>query len=227
MHSTTVSRPSSTSPSLYLDPTILQDNSLLEQLDGMEYRSVLVRGEYDLQNQIALRSQYYDNQYGVHLITPLIISGSEQVVLVDRGWVPAIDWSNGQISQYDETGVVEIRGMLRAPQSKADFGSRSDPTPVSGGEALKAWNFVNIPVISQQLPYTLLPVYIQQAPDAEWKNLPYRSLPQLNITEGSHMSYAIQWFSFAALLGCGYPFFMRKQEKQYFSTKETFHAPAD
>ena len=85
---------------------------------------------------------------------------------MDRGWIPAADWNNRQTSQYDETGMVEIQGMLRAPQSKADFGSRSDPTPAPGSAGLDAWNFVNIERIGEQMPYTLLPVYIQQAPDA-------------------------------------------------------------
>ena len=57
--------------------------------------------------------------------------------------------------------------------------------------------------------------------------LPYRTLPQLNLTEGSHMSYAIQWFSFAALLGGGYPFFIRRQEKTSKMIREASHAAAD
>jgi len=60
----------------------------------------------------------------------------------------------------------------------------------------------------------MLPVYVQQAPDPSWTGLPYRQLPQLDLTEGPHMSYAIQWFSFAVLLGLGYPFYIRRQEKR-------------
>lgn len=214
-------------PELVLDATALADVALPGQLEKMEYRSVQVRGVYDHTHQIALRSQYYGNQYGVHLITPLLIEGASQVVLIDRGWIPAADWNNRQISQYDEPGRIEIQGMLRAPQSKADFGSRSDPTPAPGSAGLDAWNFVNIERIGEQMPYTLLPVYIQQAPDVMQDAPPIRTLPQLNLTEGSHMSYAIQWFSFAALFGGGYPFFIRRQEKTSKTIQEASHAAAD
>src|SRR5215211_9152981 len=53
----------------------------------MEWRPVKVTGEYDFANQVALRNQYYDNQYGYHLLTPLLFDRG--AVLVDRGWVPA------------------------------------------------------------------------------------------------------------------------------------------
>jgi surfeit locus 1 family protein len=78
-----------------------------------------------------------------------------------------------------------------------------------------AWNFVHIAGINQQVPYRLLPVYIQQAPDPAWTGMPIRTQPKLELTEGSHLGYAIQWFAMAAILGFGYPFFIRRQENQH------------
>ena len=221
-------------PELILDAQTLTDRTLIAQLAEMEYRAVRVRGEYDHSQQIALRSQYSNNQYGVHLITPLRISGSDQSILVDRGWIPAADWENGSLAQYDEPGLVEVQGMMRAPQSKADYGSRSDPTPAPGAGPLKAWNFINTTRIVEQMPYPLLAAYVQEAPQANQSGLPYRSLPKLELTEGPHMGYAIQWFTFAAILGFGYPFFIRKQEdrvrgksdqKQTSAPSATQHQP--
>ena len=84
----------------------------------------------------------------------------------------------------------------------------------SGQERLTTWNFVNVARISQQVPYSMLPVYIQESPDPSWTGLPYRSEPSLDLSEGPHMGYAIQWFGFAALLGIGYPFYIRKEESR-------------
>ena len=42
-------------------------------VEGMEYRQVTVTGEYDHSQQIAIRNQYWENQWGVHLVTPLMI----------------------------------------------------------------------------------------------------------------------------------------------------------
>ena len=66
-------------------------------------------------------------------------------------------------------------------------------------------------------PYQLLPVYVQQAPDPAWTSLPYRSQPDVEISEGPHLGYALQWFTFSALLGLGYPVFIRRQERKITS----------
>jgi surfeit locus 1 family protein len=192
----------------------LQGEALNQDLTNMEYRQVIVTGEYDPAQEIALRGQYWQNQWGVHLVTPLHIAGTDQAVLVDRGWIPAEEFESGDWSKFTEPGQVQVRGLIRRSQSKADFGSRSDPTPAPGGSSLKTWNFVNVEAIGGQVDYPLLPIYIQQAPDSSWTGLPYRSQPKLELSEGSHMSYAIQWFTFAAILGLGYPFFIRRQARR-------------
>ena len=196
-------------------PTLILDcEALAEDIASMEYRPVQVSGEYDFSQEIALRNQYYGSEWGVHLVTPLKISGSDQSILVDRGWIPAADFEAGDWSKFAEPGIVTVRGVIRAAQSKAQLGSLTDPTPAPGEAPRQAWYFVNIELISKQIPYALLPAYIQQAPDPSWTTLPYRTQPELEITEGPHMGYALQWFTFASILSLGYPFFIRRQEKR-------------
>lgn len=194
----------------------LSGNALTENLYDMEYRQVTVTGEYDFFQQVALRNQVWQNNWGVHLMTPLHISGSDQTILIDRGWIPGDDFEAGQAEgrwpKYDEPGIVTIKGIIRRPQIKPDFGSITDPTPAAG-QRLVAWNLANLPVISMQLPYKVLPVYIQQAPSPEWTSMPYRSQPELDLSEGPHMGYAIQWFTFATILLLGYPFFVFREER--------------
>lgn len=192
----------------------LKGEALAADLHNQEYREVEASGRYDFANQVAIRNQSWGNEPGVHLLTPLIVEGTQTAVLVDRGWIPLQDFESGEWSQFDEPGLVEVKGILRRSQSKADLGGRSDLVPAPGEAPLKAWIFVNIDGISKQLPYPVLPAYLQQAPDESWTSLPYRDQPKLELTEGPHQSYALQWFSFAALLGIGYPFFIRKQHKR-------------
>lgn len=201
-------------PVLQLNDTVLQDRSMIENLAKMEYRSVTVSGVYDYEHEVALRNQAVGNQIGVHLLTPLRISSSDQVVLVNRGWVPIDDFDYGGWEEYEQPGLVEVQGMIRASQSKPDYGRRSDSIPGPGEDPLRVWYFANVEGIALQVPYSLLPVYIQQAPDPTWTGLPQPTLPDLEITEGPHLSYAMQWFSFAAILGIGYPFFIRRQERK-------------
>ncbi len=195
-------------------PELLIDGDALdEDLHSMEYREVLVRGIYDHDQEIALRNQHWSNQWGVHLVTPLRINNSDFAVLVDRGWIPAEEFDSGDWSRFSEPGMVEVQGVIRRSKEKADFGSRSDPVPAGSEQRLTAWNFVNIDSISKQVDYPLLPVYVQQAPDETWTGLPYRSEPDLEITEGPHMGYAIQWFTFAVIIAVGYPILVQRRIK--------------
>lgn len=179
------------------------------QLETMAYRPVVVTGHYDHSREMAIRNQSWDNQPGVHLLTPLIIAGSDRIVLVDRGWIPLDAYQTGNWQAFHEPGTVQVSGILRLSQSPT-FGGRPDPTPVPGQWA-SAWNFVDLPLISRQFSPIPLPVYIQQAPDPNWTALPYRTQPTIELTEGPHLSYAIQWFAFTAILAIGYPLYLRRE----------------
>jgi len=181
-----------------------------ENIQKMEWRAVTFTGEYDFQNQIAIRNQYYRDQYGYHLLTPLRSQGT--VVLVDRGWIPADgnaapeDWR-----KYDEPGMVTVTGQIRLGQSKPAFGGVADALPADGNP-LWLWNNGDIEKIALQMPYPILKVYIQPDVDYEDETPPIPYQPEIELTEGPHFGYALQWFTFATILFVGYPFFLRKQE---------------
>jgi surfeit locus 1 family protein len=187
-------------------------------LSEMEWRAVLVRGEYDFANQIALRNQYYGNEYGYHLLTPLLFDTSTDsgltpiAVLVDRGWIPADGNSRSSAwRKYDETGVVDLTGQIRLGQTKPALGGVEDALPANG-ERLEVWNNANLEQIASQLPYPVLPVYIQPNVNQDDTEPPIPYQPTIELTEGPHFGYALQWFTFATILFVGYPFFLRKQE---------------
>jgi surfeit locus 1 family protein len=182
-----------------------------DDISKMEWRAVRVQGRYDFANQIALRNQYYGTEYGYHLLTPLLFEDG-QAVLVDRGWVPAEGNSSPQDWQkYDEAGEVTLTGQIRLGQTKPKIGGVADAVP-EDGPRLEIWNNADIERISQQLPYAALPVYIQPAVDGNDTTPPIPYQPTIELTEGPHFGYALQWFTFATILLVGYPFFLRKQE---------------
>jgi len=180
------------------------------EISKMEWRAVKVQGEYDFANQVALRNQYNGDQYGYHLMTPLLLDGT--AVLVDRGWIPAdgnsasADWR-----KYDEPGVINIAGQIRLGQTKPALGGVMDVLP-ENGTRLAVWNNADLERIASQLPYPVLPVYIQPKAGENHTEPPIPFQPTIEITEGPHMGYALQWFTFATILFVGYPFFLRSQE---------------
>jgi len=190
-------------------PPLDLNNNDISSIDTMEWRSFTVVGIYDFENQVALRNRYYGDQYGYHLLTPLLFNGT--AVLVDRGWVPADgntapqDWR-----KYDEVGEVKLTGQIRLGQAKPAFGGVADALPADGSP-LWVWNNADIEKIALQTPYHLLDIFLQ--PDIDESNveppIPYQ--PEVELTEGPHFGYALQWFAFATILFVGYPFYLRKQ----------------
>lgn len=198
---------------------LLITGSPVSDLTQMEYRSVVVTGVYDFENQVALRNQYHTmpdgvEQYGYHLLTPLRFSDGSGV-LVDRGWIPAegnaspSDWR-----KYDAPGVQTLRGWIRLGQDRPALGGVPDPELQPGQSRLEFWNIANLRRIRQQVPYPLLDVYIQLDPEPGRALPPYPYQPAYEISEGPHLGYAGQWFTFAAILILGYPFYLRKRNIQ-------------
>lgn len=191
------------------EPLTLDSTTLDADLLNMEYRAIVVTGKYDFTQQVVLRNQVWTNQPGVDLLTPLVISGTNKGVLVDRGWIPQEDAVSDKRSQYDVQGPVTVRGVLRRPQTQPDFGGVPDPPLAAGQTRLDAWNIVNLERISRQVDVPMLPAYIQQSPGPAQSAPPYPSEPQIDLTEGPHFGYALQWFTFAAILAIGYPVYVR------------------
>lgn len=198
----------------YLEQTmsspITLDSAPQVDLATMEYRTINVTGTYDPANQVVLRNQYHDGEPGYILLTPLILSDGTGI-LIERGWIPAegndkpAGWH-----QYDEPGEVTIVGSIRLGQTQPEFGGVPDPQLAVGQTRLDFWNIVNVERISKQVPYKLLPVFVQPQPDPSLTKPPYPYQPEIDLSEGPHLGYAIQWFIFATILFFGYPFFLRK-----------------
>ena len=87
----------------------------------------------------------------------------------------------------------------------------ADALPANGSK-LEIWSNADLEQIAKQIPYPVLPMYIQPNPDPNDMEPPIPVQPELDLTEGPHMGYALQWFSFAAILFFGYPIYVLKQE---------------
>lgn len=195
-------------PMLVLDADVVaQDIDLCD----MEYRQVQVSGGYDFEQQTSWRNQVHNDHIGVSLLTPLIIEGTDTAVLINRGWIPNDDAAREHWSKYGQDGMVTIRGVIRCSQIDTIFNMKPDATQAPGEGARNAWSYVNIEQIGKQVDLPLLSIYIHQYPTEGQEELPAASELDIEITEGPHMNYAIQWFCFSAVLFFGYPFYVRNQ----------------
>lgn len=201
------------------DPLTLDANTLDSDLYSMEYRKVFVTGIYLPQDEIVLRNQVWEGEFGseigVKLFTPLLIDGTDAAILVERGWIPQEDARSREA--YLEPGTVTVYGQLRRAETDFNLNAALHPDPLlQPGEArLEAWNNLDLERLATQMDVTLLPVYLQRLPEGEQTAAPYASAPALDLSEGSHLGYAFQWFSFAVLLLIGYPFYVQRQEAKH------------
>ena len=73
---------------------------------------------------------------------------------------------------------------------------------------------INLESMQKQDNLTLLPVYVQEAPDPSWTEMPYRSISLPDLSEGPHLGYAFQWFLFSTVAAAGYPIYIRRRLKK-------------
>ncbi len=110
-------------------PLVLANQDLGQNLTELKYRPAIVKGEYDHSQEIVLKNQTWQGQPGLHLITPLRIEGSDQAVLIDRGWISHEELNAKSWEQFAESGPVEIKGMIRMTQTKPDSILATGATP--------------------------------------------------------------------------------------------------
>lgn len=181
-------------------------------LTAMQYRRVRATGTFDGTHQVAILNQYNEGEYGYHLLTPLVMSAGE-AILVDRGWIPPeINSSPASWHQYDVASSVTVHGIIQLSAPAPVFGTAADPTLMPGQTGLDRWIHINIPRLAEQMPYSLLPIYIEPDPNPSTSTPPIPSQDQPDLSDGPHLSYAVQWFGFAAIMLVGYPFYVRRQE---------------
>ncbi|MBW3620847.1 MAG: SURF1 family protein [Actinobacteria bacterium] len=177
--------------------------------DDLEYRRVVVTGTYDTDAEVLQRFRAHRGQNGFHVLTPLVRDDGD-TVLVRRGWVPfELDTPPVDEAAPPE-GDVEVTGFLQRSEDQRGLGP-TDPTEGELELVLRA----DVPRLDRQVDGALFPMVLTldaQQP-AQAGRLPVRVEPPA-IDEGNHLSYALQWFSFAAIAVIGYAAVLRKRSRE-------------
>ena len=157
---------------------------------ALEGRQVSAEGHYDHVHDIVLRGKVYQGSPGVEIVSPLVLEDGRTAVLVNRGFVPAPDAVTVQSDSAREFGKVDVKGTaLAVPSGSGRPLERAGRT---------TWARLDLEALQGRMPYEVAPVYIRQAPDSALPRFPRRLEPP-PIDDGPHLSYAIQWFAFAAM----------------------------
>jgi len=177
---------------------------------SIAYRPATVTGTYDPEYEVLQRSSGgYDGEPGYFVLTPLVLD-NDRAVLVKRGWVPFELNAPPVTEASPPPGEVSVQGSAQLGRTPpTGFAANLAPRDPPGELDITAYADLNR--LSEQMPYDLLPVYLElqtQSPSQD-ATLPRPPQPP-TFTDGPHLGYAIQWFAFAVITVVGYGFFVRQ-----------------
>lgn len=167
--------------------TPLLIGATLMDVTAAQSRMALVRGRYAFESEFFLDNQQHQGRPGVHVITPLVIEGSQVQLWVDRGWTA---WGRGrdvlpQVVQPQ--GLLQLRGRLVLP---------NDKPPAFVSEPLDEHNKLHMRIhldeLRQRSPHTVQPLLLQVYESSEPDDL-VREWPALENKVPMHKGYALQW----------------------------------
>jgi cytochrome oxidase assembly protein ShyY1 len=177
-----------------------------EAVASAEWRPLAAEGVYDDAATVLIRNRTLDGAAGYHVVTPLVLDGGD-AVLVNRGFIPRGTSADAPDPPAAPSGRVTVVGRVRPTQERGLFGP---PNPAEG--TLTEAQRIDVPRLAEQLPYPVLPAYLELLTTAPAPPEPQPSLlPLPALDEGPHLSYALQWFFFSALALTGWFLAVRRE----------------
>lgn len=156
---------------------------------ALEWTRVSAAGAYLPSSAVMVRNQTNRGEAGFHLVVPMVVG--EEAVFVNLGWLPlatTIDEARAIVP----VGPQQIEGLVRASQQRPPLG-REEPDGL-----LTVVNRIDIDRLQFQVAEPLLPFWIQLTGPDDPSAFPI-PVPQPTLEDGPHLSYMVQWFSFAAI----------------------------
>jgi surfeit locus 1 family protein len=166
------------------------------------FRRVVARGTYALEGEVIVYGRSLDGEPGHHVVTPLTLEDGS-AVLVIRGWVPF---------RMDTAPVAEAAPVVRDVVLEG-FLVAGEPGSSRPPDANGVVRNLDPAAIARPFPFDVAPLALQLQAQRPPQSGPPIPVPPLELSEGPHLSYAIQWFSFAAIALVGVAVLLRRDRR--------------
>jgi cytochrome oxidase assembly protein ShyY1 len=171
----------------------------------IQWRKVEMTGTWMQPDQVLVRKKSLESNLGLWVVTPLRLTDGT-VVMINRGWTPAADSAiDSPVVAAVPNGEIEVLGRLR------DVQNRTSPAPTDLPEG-QVDRIVPMEIVPSTA--TLSNAYVEMtASRPESKTSEIRTLPDPEVTEGAHRSYALQWMFFEIMTVIGWIILVRNELK--------------
>ena len=162
---------------------------------SLVHQHALLRGQWLADQTVYLDNRQMHAKVGFFVVTPLRLEGSDQLLLVQRGWVARNFEERDKVPAIETpAGSVAVEGrMAPLPGKLFELGTPS---------AAAIRQNLDLAQLRQQLKAPVLPVILVQTGPASEGLL--RDWPAVNLGVEKHYGYALQWFGMAALMALLY-----------------------
>lgn len=177
-------------------------NSLAEAR-SQHYQRTRLKGHWLTASTVFLENRQMNDKPGFFVVTPLKLSGTDQAVVVQRGWSPRNFVDRAALpSVLTPTGEVEVTGLIAPPPARLLEFAGAAPGPIRQNLELSTY--------ALEVGTTLKPMSIWQSDDPTARNVDdglLREWPRPALGVQKHYGYAFQWFALSALMAGLYVWF--------------------
>ncbi len=158
------------------------------------YTQVSAQGRYDRAHQFLLENMSYDGSPGYQVLTPLALADG-RTVIVNRGWVPLSE-TRGALPDIELAGNPDADPRGRLDNLPVPGISLGHIPPSPGSAWPKVTSFPTMKDLAAALGRPLEPRQLLLDPRQPQGYV--RDWKPPGMTPAQHLSYAIQWWGFAA-----------------------------
>jgi cytochrome oxidase assembly protein ShyY1 len=177
--------------------------------DAQRWLPVTATGRYDPAREVLVRKRPLQGRNGFWVVTPLV-TASGAVLAVNRGWVEAGgSASDTQAVPAPPAGEVTVTGRVQP----------SEAAPVQPSD-LPLGQVTDLDVaLVAGAGAAAYPGYVQLESSQPVQAEGLTPIPLPDLSDGPHLSYAIQWVLFAIVAVTGFVLLIRR-ERDYADTTE-------
>jgi surfeit locus 1 family protein len=188
--------------------SLLPDDGSPVDADALQWRPVAMAGTFRADRQLLVANRLLGGDPGYWVLTPLELDDGT-LVAVMRGFAYRQEVDGfGFANLAPPTGRVEIEGLLQRSIDNGRFGE--EQSRVGSFDAITQ---PDLPALAERWDASVASMWVRQTGGvgaAEGVGGRLQKVPQPDLGDGPHLSYAFQWFIFATIAVVGYPLVLRR-----------------